>query len=290
MGRVFISYRREDASGHAGRLYDHLVEHLGGAAVFLDVDTIPPGEKFDSYIEENLRDCFMCIVVIGRLWSAERLHAEGDFVRREIIGAFARGIRVIPVLFDGAKMPHAANLPAELTELANCQAYDFGSGRDFKQQVAQLLKDVDRANKEAKQRKLEQSRETLRGFALRPHQYPIWVLFVCALIVLSAFASLTWVPTQMRALGNLWLAEAANSKGNYSLAVSHFRDVLGKVPSSREAKIGLSIALFSSRSSKDAEEALDVLEGLTISQYEWERLARVMPIEYQKYFDEVKKQ
>jgi hypothetical protein len=32
-GRVFISYRRDDASGHAGRLYDHLVDWLGENAL-----------------------------------------------------------------------------------------------------------------------------------------------------------------------------------------------------------------------------------------------------------------
>jgi TIR domain len=197
MEKVFISYRRDDASGHAGRLYDHLAERLGENSVFMDVDTIPPGEKFDRYINENLRDCYMCIVVIGRRWSIERLHDDSDFVRREILGALSRGIRVIPTLFDGAKLPAAVELPVELTELTHCQAYDFGTGRDFKRLVTQLLTDVDRAIKEEKQRQIERSREALRGIALRPHQYPIWVLFLCALIALSVFTSLIWVPTQV---------------------------------------------------------------------------------------------
>ncbi|MEY2571442.1 MAG: hypothetical protein QOE63_1792, partial [Acidimicrobiaceae bacterium] len=37
--RVFISYRREDTAGHAGRLYDTLVAKLGDDGnVFMDVD------------------------------------------------------------------------------------------------------------------------------------------------------------------------------------------------------------------------------------------------------------
>ena len=40
---VFISYRREDASGHAGRLYDNLVASIGNDRVFMDVDAIAPG-------------------------------------------------------------------------------------------------------------------------------------------------------------------------------------------------------------------------------------------------------
>jgi len=322
MEKVFISYRRDDASGHAGRLYDHLVERLGENAVFMDVDTIPPGEKFDDYIDENLRDCYMCIVVIGRLWSIERLHADNDFVRREIVGAFARGIRIIPALFDGAKLPDSATLPVDLVDLVHCQAYDFGTGRDFKRQVTELLNDVDRAIKEAKERRIERSREALSKLALRPYQYPIWVLFVFALIVVSAFASLTSVPTQVRALGNLWMAEAAQSKGDYGTAISQFRNVLSKVPTSDGAKTGLATALFATKSPEDATEALTILHGMTISNSakidlaialfatkspeaaaeadalldgvtirasEWDRLAKVMPTEYQTHFHKVKK-
>lgn len=36
--RIFISYRRGDAPGHAGRLYDGLVSRFGGESVFMDVD------------------------------------------------------------------------------------------------------------------------------------------------------------------------------------------------------------------------------------------------------------
>lgn len=322
MGKVFISYRRDDASGYAGRLYDHLAERLGENAVFMDVDTIPPGEKFDEYIDENLRDCYMCIVVIGRRWSIERLHADSDFVRKEIVGAFSRGIRVIPALFDGAKLPDAAELPVELADLVHCQAYDFGTGRDFKLQVTQFLTDVDRAIKEAKERQVERSREALRGIALRPYQYPLWVLFLFALIVLSALVSLASVPTQVRALGNLWIAQAAESKGDHLMAISQFRNVLNKVPTSDNAKTGLAVALLSSKSPEAEAEALTILHGMTISDSDkidlaialfsnkspaaeaealtmlhgvtirpsqWDRLAKVMPTEYQTYFPKVKK-
>jgi hypothetical protein len=42
MPGVFISYRREDAGGAAGRLYDRLCAHFGSDRVFRDVDTIAP--------------------------------------------------------------------------------------------------------------------------------------------------------------------------------------------------------------------------------------------------------
>ena len=42
MARIFICYRREDSSGHAGRLYDRLGARFGDE-VFMDIDAIGPG-------------------------------------------------------------------------------------------------------------------------------------------------------------------------------------------------------------------------------------------------------
>ena len=40
MAKIFISYRRDDSAGHAGRLYDRLSDHFGLDQVFMDIDTI----------------------------------------------------------------------------------------------------------------------------------------------------------------------------------------------------------------------------------------------------------
>ena len=42
MANVFISYRREDSGGHAGRLYDRLTARFGNARVFMDLQDIAP--------------------------------------------------------------------------------------------------------------------------------------------------------------------------------------------------------------------------------------------------------
>lgn len=39
--QLFISYRREDTAGHAGRLYDAMVARFGEPHVFVDVDLAP---------------------------------------------------------------------------------------------------------------------------------------------------------------------------------------------------------------------------------------------------------
>ena len=37
MPGIFISYRREDTAGHAGRLFDRLTQHFGKGRIFVDV-------------------------------------------------------------------------------------------------------------------------------------------------------------------------------------------------------------------------------------------------------------
>ena len=46
---VFISYRRSDTTGEAGRLADALESLLGAACVFRDADDIPAGEDFEGH-------------------------------------------------------------------------------------------------------------------------------------------------------------------------------------------------------------------------------------------------
>lgn len=287
--RIFISYRRDDVAGQAGRLYDHLVERFGENSVFMDIDTIPPGEDFDGYIDDILRTCNLCIVVIGRRWDTERLHTEGDFVRREIAIAFERGVRIVPTLFDGAKIPELEKLPKEIANLAHCQFYDFGTGRDFKQHVSKLLSEVDRAVEEAKQRQRERAREALSGYALRPYQYPLWVLFVCALVALAMYSSLTAAPLRVRALANTWKAEAAEAAIDYPTAVEFYRRALSIDATSRDARVGLAACLFSKHSEQDAAEAMKLLVGLTLDDQDWRRLTKQMPAEYQARFERVRK-
>jgi hypothetical protein len=51
-----------------------------------------------------------------------RLDDPDDFVRFEVWTALERGIRIIPVLVDGARAPRQAQLPADLHKLARLNA------------------------------------------------------------------------------------------------------------------------------------------------------------------------
>jgi hypothetical protein len=60
MRAIFISYRREDAEGQAGRLFDDLTKHFGEKAVFMDVAGIAAGRDFRKAIEEHVTSWVFC--------------------------------------------------------------------------------------------------------------------------------------------------------------------------------------------------------------------------------------
>lgn len=136
MSGIFISYRREDAAGHAGRLYDRLRERFGTDTVFIDVSGIEAGTDFVQAIERAVGSCDVLLIVIGRAWLScadaggrHRLEDADDFVRLEIVTALHREVRVIPVLIDGAPMPSAEALPDELKPLIRRQAVELRNSR-----------------------------------------------------------------------------------------------------------------------------------------------------------------
>ena len=124
-GGIFVSYRRQDESHLAGRLYDRLVDRFGEGQVFMDVDTIEPGIDFAEEINRAVAACKVLVAVIGPNWltatdeqGRRRLDAQDDFVRLEIEAALARGVRVIPILAQGAVMPGPQDLPESIASLA----------------------------------------------------------------------------------------------------------------------------------------------------------------------------
>jgi hypothetical protein len=123
--KVFISYRREDSAGHAGRVHDRLAREFGRDLLFMDVDGIPLGVNFVKVLQEEVAKCSVLLAVIGRNWlnvrderGQRRLDSPNDFVRVEIAAALQRNIPVIPILLDGTEVPRSDQLPNGLQELA----------------------------------------------------------------------------------------------------------------------------------------------------------------------------
>jgi len=121
---IFISYRRDDTEGEAGRLYDDLVRAYGDDSVFMDVAGIEPGLDFRKAIDANVSGCGVLLAVIGPTWATitgsdgtRRLDNPSDYVRLEIATALARSVPVIPVLVHAAHMPPLDQLPEDLKDL-----------------------------------------------------------------------------------------------------------------------------------------------------------------------------
>jgi hypothetical protein len=119
MPGIFISYRRDDSAGFAGRLADALGDAFRPDLIFIDVTAIAPGIDFRKAIEQHVSACNALLVVIGTSWiggsgAQARLQDTNDLVRLEVAAALRRNLTVIPVLVDGASMPAAEDLPADL--------------------------------------------------------------------------------------------------------------------------------------------------------------------------------
>jgi hypothetical protein len=144
--RVFLNYRRDDASGHAGRLYDLLIARYGAERVFMDIDAIPLGSEFGQAISRAVASCDVLIALIGRGWlqaadsdGHRRLDDPDDFVRREIESALAQGVVVVPATVQGAELPRAEELPPALAPLTQRQGFEL-SDKGWQDDVNRLIR------------------------------------------------------------------------------------------------------------------------------------------------------
>jgi hypothetical protein len=133
---IFICYRRDDAPGYAGRLYDTLVARFGNDQIFRDINAIELGINFVEAIENAVTSCEVLVAVIGRQWlnspdsnGNRRIDDPEDYVRLEITTALERDIRVIPVLVHGATMPRSIDLPEALKKLTLRNALEVSDAR-----------------------------------------------------------------------------------------------------------------------------------------------------------------
>ncbi|MBR0567177.1 toll/interleukin-1 receptor domain-containing protein [Azoarcus sp. L1K30] len=149
MDGIFISYRREDSSGYAGRLYDRLAARFGRERVFMDVEGIDPGTDFVDAIDAAVASCTVLIVLIGPKWlgddtgGARRIDDTHDFVRLETAAALRRKIRVLPVLVNDAEMPPEDALPPDLKALARRQAIEINH-KQWEASTGEVLKALER--------------------------------------------------------------------------------------------------------------------------------------------------
>lgn len=152
MREIFISYRIEDSKPWAVLVAQSLSEVFGADHVFLDKDTLHAGD-WREQIGQAIRGCRVFLLIIGHRWltlsdpsGIPRLNDPQDVHRWEIATALsAPGVSLVPLTVDGASMPDAARLPAELARLVEHQALDLADRQDRRAVDLQaLIRDLHR--------------------------------------------------------------------------------------------------------------------------------------------------
>ena len=135
-GRVFISYRRDDAKWVAGRLADSLIAYFGRGRIFRDIEHISGGADFGQEIDQTIKGADAIIVLIGPSWLSEadanglrRLDDPNDWVAREVVSALDSGTAVYPVLIGDTPMPRPDELPERLKQLSRFNAMTIDDDR-----------------------------------------------------------------------------------------------------------------------------------------------------------------
>ncbi|MFN8530327.1 MAG: TIR domain-containing protein [Anaerolineae bacterium] len=124
MPRIFISYRRNDASETTLQIYERLARVYGRRSIFIDTNNIPLAKDFRAQIEAWLFHANIVLVVIGPKWEnvtddkgQRRIWLPDDAVRREIEFALVHRKRIIPLYVDGAEVPRPETLPPSIQQL-----------------------------------------------------------------------------------------------------------------------------------------------------------------------------
>ncbi len=146
---LFISYRREDSPDVCGRIYDRLIQQFGKEAVFKDVDSIPLGVDFRTYLEDVISKCAVMLAVIGDGWFDTkgpegkcRLFDSRDYVRIEIESALKRNIPVVPLLVRNAQLPEESELPDSIKALVFRNGLQIRADPDFHHDMDRLIEGI----------------------------------------------------------------------------------------------------------------------------------------------------
>ncbi len=108
-------------------------------------------------LTERVGKCDALVAVIGQGWvssadrdNRRRIDDPHDFVRIEIEAALDRGVRLIPVLVDGAAMPRPGELPDSMKKLSRRQGVDV-SHAQFDSDVRKLTRVLSLLEEELRQ-------------------------------------------------------------------------------------------------------------------------------------------
>ncbi|HEV3384710.1 MAG TPA: protein kinase, partial [Gemmata sp.] len=147
---IFINYRRDDCSGQAALLYNHLTSVFGEGSVFYDITSIPSGAVFETKMLGAIRETTVVVIsLIGRKWlrvhdesGRRRIDHPGDYVRREIEVALEHGKEIIPTLVDSFKPPKDWGLADSLQPILKRSFASLRTGHDLRSDLQRLADNI----------------------------------------------------------------------------------------------------------------------------------------------------
>lgn len=184
--KLFISYRREDTGGDAGRLNDTVLQLLGSGSTFLDLNNIVPGKDFETELKRALGETKFLLALIGPKWETvtdsfrkRRLYDENDYVRMELLAGMRNDVPIVPILLNRPSVPNATDLPDVLRPITKLQAFEIRRDR-WMDDVSALLKRLDIALDPDEDRQARQISATVE-WKRRDHSDPTprrWVVYI----------------------------------------------------------------------------------------------------------------
>jgi hypothetical protein len=151
MGKVFVSYRRDDTEYVSGYISAQFMNVFGKDNVFIDVDKIQGGSDYRVAIGNAIAESSIMLVIIGPRWlyasdiaNGRRIDQPNDPVRLEVETALQRDIPILPILVQGTSMPVESELPAPIARLTYQHAFPVRSGRDFQRDMEIVISNIAR--------------------------------------------------------------------------------------------------------------------------------------------------
>lgn len=126
MGKVFISYRREDLA-FTQLLQNELSRRTTGR-VFIDSDI--DRANWVEQLKDEIKDCnVFLLIVTEKTFAYDRISSPDDWVRQEIMLALRYERNIALVLRDNQKLPLIDNLPSDIQNILSYQGIPVYSSR-----------------------------------------------------------------------------------------------------------------------------------------------------------------
>lgn len=174
MSTIFVNYRRDDVPGDARGIYEALAARFGRSSVFIDVQNLSAGQRYDKKLEAALSTCDVFVAVVGQRWmSLLKARAEAghsDHALEEISVALKRGIVVIPVCVGHVsripELPRRDELPVEIQDMLLYQKHEI-SHEHFQRDASDLARAIESAGTQDKPSRAAPSRRPVARTAPR---------------------------------------------------------------------------------------------------------------------------